>query len=362
MHNVIFNYLLKNYLKSFLKVFLFFYSFGLILNLFEEIEFFKNLEVSFLTPLFLTIIFIPGMLINLLPFIIFVSSLKFLVEIRNNKDLLSMKIFGYSNFKIFAILSLSSFLIGWMVLFLINPLTSTMSKYYEKTKSNYSKDINHLVTFNNNGLWIKENLDGGYRIITAPKYSNEILNDILIFDLDEEFKLKERIFSKNANIKNNDWILQDVSVFKTDGLVQENIKIDNKNITSIYTYDKIISLFKNFETLSFIDLVLNFKNLINRGYNRIFLEQSLHSMLSMPFFLFIMSSLACILALGTLKKSNNVKFIFIGIFTCVIIYYLKDLSVALGQTNRISLKLANWIPIITIGIFSLIGVLQINEK
>ena len=119
-----------------------------------------------------------------------------------------------------------------MVLFLINPLTSTMSRYYEKTKSNYSKDINHLVTFNNNGLWIKENLDEGYRIITAPKYSNEILNDILIFNLDEEFKLKERIFSKNANIKNNDWTLKDVSIFKTDGLVQENISIDNKNITS----------------------------------------------------------------------------------------------------------------------------------
>ena len=35
---------------------------------------------------------------------------------------------------------------------------------------------------------------------------------------------------------------------------------------------------------------------------------------------------------------------------------------ALGQTNRISLKLSNWIPIISIGIFSLVGVLQINEK
>ena len=109
MHNVIFNYLLKNYLKSFLKVFLFFYSFGLILNLFEEIEFFKNLEVSFFTPLFLSIIFVPGMLINLLPFIVFVSSLKFLVEIRNNKDLLSMKIFGYSNFKIFIIMRFARF-------------------------------------------------------------------------------------------------------------------------------------------------------------------------------------------------------------------------------------------------------------
>ena len=31
-----------------------------------------------------------------------------------------------------------------------------MSKYYELTKSNYSRDIDHLVSFNNNGLWIKE--------------------------------------------------------------------------------------------------------------------------------------------------------------------------------------------------------------
>ncbi len=361
MRNVIFNYLLKNYLKSFLKVFLFFYSFGLILNLFEEIEFFKNLEVSFLTPLFLTIIFIPGMLINLLPFIVFVSSLKFLVDIRNNKDLLSIKIFGYSNFKIFIILSLTSFLIGWIVLFLINPLTSTMSKYYEKTKSNYTRDIDHLATFNNNGLWIKENLDDGFRIVTSSEYKDEKLNNILIFNLDKEFKLKEKIFSRKANIKNNDWILDDVSIFKSGDSIT-NVKMENTTINSNYTHDKIISLFKNFETLSFIDLVLNFNNLINQGYNKIFLEQSLHSMLSMPFFLFIMSSLASILALGTLKKSNNVKFIFIGIFTCVIIYYLKDLSIALGQTNRISLKLANWIPIISIGIFSLIGVLQINEK
>ena len=44
-----------------------------------------------------------------------------------------------------------------------------MSKYYEKTKSNYSRDIDHLVTFNRNGLWIKENLDTGQRIISADK-------------------------------------------------------------------------------------------------------------------------------------------------------------------------------------------------
>ena len=85
-------------------------------------------------------------------------------------------------------------------------------------------------------------------------------------------------------------------------------------------------------------------------------------MLSLPFFLFIMTALASIIVMGTLKKSNNVRYIFIGIISCVLIYYLKDLSVALGQTNRIPLTLSTWVPVIVIGIFSSIGILQINEK
>ena len=60
--------------------------------------------------------------------------------------------------KIFFILAMTSFILGWAILFIVNPITSSLSKYYEKTKSNYSKDIDHLVTFNKNGLWIKENL------------------------------------------------------------------------------------------------------------------------------------------------------------------------------------------------------------
>ena len=40
-------------------------------------------------------------------------------------------------------------------------MTSSLIKYYEKTKSSYARDIDHLVTFNKNGLWIKEILTSG---------------------------------------------------------------------------------------------------------------------------------------------------------------------------------------------------------
>ena len=362
MKKVLINYLLAGYFKTLLKVILFFYCFGVILNLFEEIEFFKNLNTSVLIPLKLTILYIPGMLVQLLPFIIFVSSLKFIMDIRNNRDLISMKVFGFSNFKIFVILATTSFLIGWFVLFFINPVTSVMSKYYEKTKSNFSRDIDHLVTFNKNGLWIKENLNDGQRIISAKRDDAKIIKDVTIFNFDKDFNLNNKIFSKTANIEKNEWVLNDVIILEILQNSSKELKIDQMSITSIYTYDKITSLFKNFDTLSFIDLIINYDELVDRGYNKIFLKQNLHSMLSMPFFLFIMTSLASILIMGTLKRSKNMKIVIFGLIICVLIYYLKDLSIALGQTNRIPLALASWVPIIVISMFSFVGILQINEK
>ena len=103
----------------------------MILNLFEEIEFFKNLDVDIFTPLVLTSIFIPSMIIKFLPFIIFLSSMWFMLKIRNNRDLLTLKVFGFSNFKIFLILACTSFILGWFILIIANPITSSMSKYYE---------------------------------------------------------------------------------------------------------------------------------------------------------------------------------------------------------------------------------------
>ena len=362
MNNILLNYLLKGFLKTFIKVTLLFYCFGIVLNLFEEIEFFKDSDASIFTPLFLTSLYIPGLLIQLLPFIIFITSLKFLVDIRNNKDLLTLKILGYSNLKIFFVFAFTSFLLGWMILFFMNPITSIMSKYYEKTKGNYSKDIEHLATFNKNGLWIKESIEDGQRIISASSDRKNKLKDLIIFNFDKNYLLKEKIFSETANIKEKNWILENVTVLQLNGSISEKKKLDKIIITSIYDYEKITSLFKNFDTLSFLDLILNYKDFTKKGYNKIFLDQSLHSMLSLPFFLFIMTSLASIMAFGTLKKSNNVKLIIVGIITCVIVFYLKDLSLALGKTNRISLVLATWMPILIIGVFSSIGILQVNEK
>ena len=131
---------------------------------------------------------------------------------------------------------------------------------------------------------------------------------------------------------------------------------------SIYNYEKITGLFNNSDTMSFVDLVVDYKKLLNSGYNTRFLNQSLHTMLSLPFFLFLMTALAPVITMNTLRKADNLKFIVIGLLSSVILFYIKDLSLALGQTDRIPLILSIWAPVIFLSLFIFIGVLQINEK
>ena len=303
MNNIIFNYLLKNFFKTFLMIILIFYCFGVILNLFEEIEFFKNINVSIFTPLVLTSIYIPSMLIKILPFIIFVSSMWFMLNLRNNKDLLMLKVFGYSNLKIFFILATTSFVLGWLILVIFNPITSSLFKYYEKTKSNYSRDIDHLVTFNKNGLWIKENLNNSMqRIIYADKPQGYDLVNVTIFHLNEKSNIIEKIYSERANIEDNLWKLKNVTIFKPKNKIFKSETLQEYEIVSIYNFEKINSLFKNFNTMSFLNLVTNYDHLLNTGYNKKLLNENLHSMISMPFFLFLMTALASIFTMYNLKK------------------------------------------------------------
>ena len=98
------------------------------------------------------------------------------------------------------------------------------------------------------------------------------------------------------------------------------------------------------------------------SYNKRLLDQNLHSLLTIPFFLFVMTAIASILTLNTLKRSDNFKFIIIGLVVSVIVFYFKDFSLALGQTDRIPLIVSVWVPVIVLSLFAFIGIIQINEK
>ena len=58
-------YVLKSFLKSILTVTAIFFSLVLILNIFEELNYFKNLDTSFFIPIWLNFLNAPSLLYNI---------------------------------------------------------------------------------------------------------------------------------------------------------------------------------------------------------------------------------------------------------------------------------------------------------
>ena len=362
MNNTIINtYLVGEFLKTFINIVLIFCCLGLIMNLFEEINFFKNYEVGILMPISLSLMVIPSILINLLPFILFLSSMVVFIKLKDNRDIISLKTFGFSNINFLILFSLASIFISIVILFVFNPLTSATVKYYEDIKGRYDLDKSHLASINSNGIWIREKDGNNINIIKSERLEGDQLINISIYKFNENYILSSRIDASEARISENPWILQNGRKidFKKENKTQEFLTF---KFESTFNVDKLNSIYSNLDTVSFFNLITNMENLVSKGYNPTLLTEKKHFYLSLPFFLVLMVCLASMFTLNTNDRRQNTYYILLSIIVCVVIFYFKNFSTALGTTEKIPIILSVWSPVIILSLFCSVGVMQINDK
>ena len=125
---IINKYLSKEFLKIVMNMSFIFFCLGFIINLFEEINFFKDYDVTIKVPISLSFLFIPSLIYNMFPFIILLSGLWFFLKIKKTDEIIAMKVSGMSNFSVIIIPGIISIILGIFFVTLINPITSTMVK------------------------------------------------------------------------------------------------------------------------------------------------------------------------------------------------------------------------------------------
>ena len=109
------NYLIKLFLKKILTITSIFFLLIFILSVFEEITFFKDLNVSFFFPLLMTFLNTPSALFEIFPFIFLISTQFFFIELINKSELEIFKVNGLNNFKIIKVLFFTSFVLGVLI-------------------------------------------------------------------------------------------------------------------------------------------------------------------------------------------------------------------------------------------------------
>jgi len=351
-------FLVYGFVKSFFNVFLIMITLVFILNILKEIEFFSNKDVNSLYPIYLSLMSSPSIIFEMFPFIFLIATQFFFLKLFDNDEINIFKYSGLKNIKIINILSFISFFIGILIITVFYSLSSNLQHYYLQVKNQFSDNKLYLAVINKNGLWIKDIVEKKTSIINSSKIDNNFLTDTFISTFDKDFKLIRSLKSNKIDIKNNEWLIYDATIFK-DNISQKSDLIKFK---SNFNQKRIESLFSNLSSLSLlklIDLRQNYKSL---NYSTVDVDMQLYKVATYPLLLVIMTILSSIIMLNTKKSSSKVLKIIIGLFFSVAIYYINNFFNVMGSTEKLPLMVSVWTPIIFLSLINFIMLVNINEK
>ena len=351
-------FLINGFIKSFSNVFLVMISLVFILNILKEIEFLSNKEVNSLYPIYLSLMSSPSIIFEMFPFIFLISTQFFFLKLFDNDEINIFKYSGLKNFKIINILSFVSLFIGILIIAVFYSVSSNLQHYYLQVKNQFSEDELYLAVINKNGLWMKDVINNQTSIINSSKINNNFLTNTFITTFDENFNLIRSIKSDKIDIKNNEWLIYDVTIFENN----VSQKSDLIRFESNFDQKRIESLFSNLSSLSLLKLINLRQNYKSLNYSTIDVDMQIYKVATYPLFLVIMTILSSIIMLNTKKTSSKVLKIIIGLFLSVVIYYINNFFNVMGSTEKLPLVVSIWTPIIFLSLINLIMLVNINEK
>jgi lipopolysaccharide export system permease protein len=351
-------YIIKNFIKLLFIVSSIFFILVLLLNLLQELDFFKNTDESLYYPLLLNILNAPSILIDIFPFIFLISTQFLLINLIDKNELIILKNFGIDNLRLISIISLISFIASLFIIIFFYNFSAKLKYFYLEIKNNFASDNKYLAVITDNGIWIKDEIDGNKIIINANLIEGSILKEVVITQFDNNFSPKKYIYGEIIDIKKNDWVIKKATI------IENNIRTikDNFIFQSNFNSQKINTLFSNLTSLTIWEL-FNLKNEYNSvGYSVKEINLHLQKIYSFPVYLTILTIFASVLMLNVPINKPKFFYLIMGIFVSVLIFYINHFSSLLGENDKLPVNLSVWLPHVIVSILTGIGMVRINEK
>tara|TARA_B100000989_G_scaffold127253_1_gene94468 strand:- start:8426 stop:9502 length:1077 start_codon:yes stop_codon:yes gene_type:complete len=351
-------YIFKKFLLNLAKVTLVFCSVILIMNLFEEISFFKDNEEFILLPIYLTLLNIPSVLFEIFPFIFLITTLFFFIEVIDKEEINILKLNGVTNLKIIQILSILTFFIGILILIFFYNISSNLKFFYFDLKNQFTKDDKYLAVVTGNGLWIRDEVGEFINYINADKLENDNLYGVTISQFNKNFEIENVIISEKVNIKNKNWVLDKPIVNSQNN----SSSFDKLEFYSNFDEKRMLSIFDNLSSLDFFKLEALKKDYEMLGYNTEMINGYKHRLYSYPLYLAIMVCIGSILMLNIKHNKSKVASITLGIIISVLIYYVNYFFNVVIETRDVPYLTSIWGPQIILSLVIITNLIKINEK
>jgi len=356
-------YISYEFIMDLIKVVFIFFILSLLVVAFDELNSLKKIENNNLILLLKLIFFkVPGILFNFTPFIFLFAGILFHLKLKTRNEVVAIRTVGISNLKLISTPAILALILGYIIIFILNPLVSAITKEYEVIKSESFQSKNSIF-INDNGLWflINDENNNEKKIIRIESidFSKNLVNNITVFNLSKDFNLQSRTFSSEGFFINKTLKLTNNTYYEQR---KNNKKNTDLQIFINFTLTEIQNTFKNSSSISIYEMPGQIKNIQNLGYSTDYLKVEYQKIMSLPLYLFAMIILSGLMIVNLRTNMGYLFYVFIGVVISVFLYFLSDLSITMGKTEKINLELSVWFPIFFIMVVNFIGLIQVNAK
>jgi len=346
------------FLRSFFYVFLVMFSLVFILNVLSELEFFKDIDVGIDFTLLLSLLNSPSMIFEMFPFIFLLTTQFFFIKLFNNNELEVFKYSGLKNSSILIIISFLSLIMCIIIITVFYNFSANLKNFYLEKKSQYTTDGKYLAVVTKNGLWIKDEIDDKIYIINSTEIKDNFLIDNFITEFNKNYEVIRNVQSKKIDVSKKQWIISNAKIYNdNDYEIKEVLKINTN-----FNYKRITTLYSNLSSLNFFQIIELKNNYKKLNYSLTEVNMQILKIIAFPIYLVLITILSALIMFKIKRLDTTTFKISLGLFISVIIYYINNFFLVMGNTERIPLIFAIFTPLVILGLFNTFMIYKINEK
>jgi len=300
-----------------------------------------------------------------LPFSVLIGSLLCFSSLARSNELIAIRSSGISVWQFLYPAMATSFVIGFLGIFFINPIAASTQKKYESLYAKVYPNKIHGAIINGEQLWLKYIYDEKMFVLHSNKVLKKGLNlkqiSVYMYDLNNKFLKRleaEDAFLVQEN-EDNYWFIP-----KGTELVpgERRKDIENVKIPTQMTADKIQLSFSSYKTLYVFELPDFIASLESAGFSTLKYQVMFYNTLVLPLLCMAMFILAAPFAVHFSRRGGVGKLLLVGLCFGFMFYMFNNVIITLAQAGRLNIYIAIIIPIIMAGLIGVYMLLHFREE
>lgn len=294
--------------------------------------------------LLLTLIRVPAILQQTLPFVMLFAGVTALVTLNRRQEMVVTRAAGISVWQFMAPFVTGAIIVGVVGLFVLNPLAAAGMRMATSIE-NELKASKRLGRKDETIPWLRQITASDDVIVGGARVSADgtTLEDAVFIHFGPEGRIVLRQDAAEAKLKDGYWELNTV-IETSPGQIPRSVATVqvSTNLKREFVQERLARP----ETVAFLDIPAKIAAAKSFGVSTSALESQYHALMSMPFLLVAMTLISATVSLKFSRFNQSQRMIFGGIVSGFVLYVITVLVRAFGSSGVVPPFVAAWIPVV----------------